>query len=82
MAPTIAPGDVVVAQTGGVPGDSDLVVVQMGLELSVRRLREASGRFMLAHEVVESRPVHADFDVRGRVIGLMRNLGHSVPNLT
>ena len=68
----IMPGDIVVVRRQRAASPGDIVVAVMGEEATVKRLATLEGVPILRPENAAYRPIRGEFEIAGRVIGLMR----------
>ncbi|HKX17375.1 MAG TPA: transcriptional repressor LexA [bacterium] len=68
----IMPGDIVVVRRQQMASPGDIVVAVMGEEATVKRLATLDGTPILRPENPAYQPIRGEFEIAGRVIGLMR----------
>jgi repressor LexA len=68
----IMPGDVVIVRRQRAASAGDIVVALLGDDATVKRLATLDGTPILRPENAAYQPIHGEFEIAGRVIGLMR----------
>jgi repressor LexA len=68
----IMPGDIVIVRRQRAASAGDIVVAVMGEEATVKRLATLDGTPILRPENAAYQPIRGEFEIAGRVIGLMR----------
>ncbi len=68
----IMPGDIVVVRRQRAASPGDIVVAVMGEDATVKRLATLEGTPILRPENAAYQPIQGEFEIAGRVIGLMR----------
>jgi repressor LexA len=68
----IMPGDIVIVRRQRAASSGDIVVAVLGEEATVKRLATLDGTPILRPENVAYQPIRDEFEIAGRVIGLMR----------
>lgn len=68
----IQSGDLVIVRSQPAAEAGEIVVALLGEEATVKRLLYAEGRPYLAPENAQYAPIHEEFEVIGKVVGLLR----------
>jgi repressor LexA len=68
----ILPGDIVIVRRQQAASPGDIVVALLGEEATIKRLATIEGAPVLRPENAAYQPIRAEFQIAGRVIGLMR----------
>lgn len=74
----IYPGDLVIVHCQPTAAPGDIVVALQGDEATVKRLALENGRLYLKAENPTYGPIRGDFEVVGKVVGLLRRYGTEV----